>query len=444
MIFDNHIKQLKKTGMRPQSIVASIVSLPVLLCALVFLGMPYFAAPAWAQDSPNAPHFEKVVVADRQDDGYWVEAVDINNDKKPDLVTSGLTVGKVVWYENQTKTGEERSTWEKHYITTLPKPVALAPSDIDQDGWTDIFISHDYGACMFQCGPNDGKISWLRNPGKTGGEWEIRHIGDLVATHRLQPGHFTTKDKLELLAVPVVGSDGVESPVPITLYTKPKDVLTAKEWPSEIVDKSFRVIHGVVPYNSGGSLDSVLLASEEGIHIFSLDETKKPIIKFIGIGELGQSEFKGSGNVAIGYLKGKSAFDHYFPTVEPFHGNTIALYTPTQEKYERKVQKVFGPEGEAVGHHVVTADFDGDGDDEFLVAERGPIPWQGIVYYDPVRNHNSKIEFKETRLSESSAARIAVADFDGDGRKDFATTGYYTEGYFNADNSQVLVFFNKE
>ena len=35
-----------------------------------------------------------------------------------------------------------------------------------------------------------------------------------------------------------------------------------------------------------------------------------------------------------------------------------------------------------------------------------------------------------------------TADLNGDGRLDFATTGYYTPGYYLCDNSQVNIFMN--
>jgi len=97
-----------------------------------------------------APYFEEVLVADELKDGYWIEAVDINGDGRPDLVASGLAVGEVVWYENP--------TWEERPIAKFPKPVAMYHADIDRDGRMDLVICHDYGNCMYNCRPEDGKI----------------------------------------------------------------------------------------------------------------------------------------------------------------------------------------------------------------------------------------------------------------------------------------------
>ena len=97
-----------------------------------------------------APEFEAEVVARDLEDGYWIQAADIDGDGRLDLVTSGLAIGEVVWYRNP--------DWGRKPIATLPKPVALDHADIDGDGLVDLVISHDYGTCMFDCKPEDGKI----------------------------------------------------------------------------------------------------------------------------------------------------------------------------------------------------------------------------------------------------------------------------------------------
>jgi hypothetical protein len=45
----------------------------------------------------RAPAFKKVVVEDNLEDGYWIQAVDIDGDGRPDLVTSGLAQGNISW-----------------------------------------------------------------------------------------------------------------------------------------------------------------------------------------------------------------------------------------------------------------------------------------------------------------------------------------------------------
>lgn len=86
------------------------------------------------------------------------------------------------------------------------------------------------------------------------------------------------------------------------------------------------------------------------------------------------------------------------------------------------------------------ADFDGDGDDEFLVALRGPWPWQGVMYYKAVDPRNGI--FTKWRVSSDSAARIALGDFFSHGKIDFATISYSVPKYYVAKDAKITVYRN--
>jgi hypothetical protein len=396
------------------------------------------------------PKFEQALVEGGLKDGYWLDSVDLNGDGKLDLVASGLAVGEIVWYENP--------GWKKHIIGQLSKPVAMDHIDIDGDGREDLVVCHDYGECMYHCQPQDGKISWLRNPGDgSDSAWEQRFIADLMATHRVRFGYFTQHETPELMGLPVVGPEGgmsgVHKPVRVMLYRRPDDVRGAESWKGELIDgESFRIIHDVVVGKWGGSdaLDSVMLATEEGVCWFRYEDGawKNSVLGTGELTEYTQTHFKGTGNIAFGRVEDDPYA--YIAAIEPFHGNVVAVYTKEgggrldDARWRRTVLDVYGDPNESdegPGHHVMAADFDGDGDDEFLVALRGPWPWQGVFYYKCIDVENAV--FTKFRVSSASAARIALGDFDGDGRIDFATTGYYTPGYFLCDDPRVLVYYNR-
>jgi len=401
------------------------------------------------------PSFKSEVVESFRNDGYWVEPIDVNNNGKTDLIGYGLGLGEVTAYKNP--------DWTKELITKVYSPVGMHHADINGNGFNDIVICHQYGKTMVDCDPDGGKIDWFENPGTPDGKWKQHFIGKSCAMHRLRIGHFTRTDKWQVLGLPIVGQPfQVHSIAPMILFTEPDDISNAEKWDEEVIDdSSFRIVHAVelLP-NPETGLDNFVIAAEEGVIWMGYDlNTKTWNKKVLGIGDhtqippdgfvKGEKEiFKGSGNVAVGKIG--SDPHAYMATIEPFHGNMVAVYcknddAPIEEaKWTRYVLDVFdnlNEHSEGPGHHVVCHDFDGDGEDEFLVALRGPMPWQGVFYYKAVDAKNGV--FTKWRVSSESAARIAVGDFNGNGKLDFATMGYSVQGYFETADPKIMMFYNE-
>lgn len=401
------------------------------------------------------PKFKQEVVAKNLRDGYWLEAADINQDSKVDLFGYGLTLGEIYWYEN--------STWKKHLVTDKIKmPVGGDYADITGNGFPDIIVCYElYGPIGTIHDPDTqgGKIDWIENPGHDLNKkerWKRHYVGRTTGMHRLRAGYFTQTEKLEILGFPIVAKEDVHAVLPVVLFTQPEDVSNSAEWPMTIIDNSnFRMIHGAekkIGLIDGSSRDSVLLASDEGVTWLYYDVKNHQWKRvLIGAGELTQFEktgFKGSGDMDVGRIGG-DAFA-YVAALEPFHGNTVGVYykennaAPSEASWKRVILDVFGDpneNGEGPGHQVVCADFDGDGDDEFLVGLRGPWPWQGVFYYKAIDIKNGI--FTKWRVSDESVARIAIADFKNRGTIDFATIAYSVPNYYVAKEAKIVVHYNE-
>lgn len=392
------------------------------------------------------PAFDSQTVADFLRDGYWLEAANITGSGQPDLVGYGLKVGEIYWYESP--------TWRKRLVVDkIKEPVGMDFGDVTGDGCDDLVVCYQLygpGGTIHHADPEGGKIDWLRNPGAEalarGERWERHYIGRAVGMHRLRVGHFTRADKLQVIGFPIVAVEAVHAVLPIVLFTAPDDPASG-EWEREVVsDASYRMIHGVArkPGVLASGLDGILMASDEGVTwLWWADGAWHS--EHLGDGENGQFEqttFKGSGDVDGGRLGGEPLA--YAAAVEPFHGNTVAVYVRHGESWRRFVLDVFGDpneNGEGPGHSVMCADFDGDGDDEFLIGLRGPAPWQGVFYYKVLDAERGL--FLKWHVAGESTARIVAADFTGDGQLDFATISYSVEKYFVAPKAQITVHENQ-
>lgn len=400
--------------------------------------------------------FDTVIVDDAVTDSYFTVALDVNNDGRPDIVKSGLgnpgrDLAEIVWYENP--------AWTKHTVCRLNVPVGLATADVDDDGFRDLIVSHDYEYCIFGCEADNGRVSWLRNPGADWAQstWKRYYIGDLMATHRLRVGSFTEPEAFELMAFPVTGGvrGNIHVPAQIKLFTRPRNPLAAERWEPTGALNNQRLLHGETVRkflaDQGDQADSVLLASAAGITWMRYSKEAGWSGKNLASGELGQvdkspSRFKGSGDVDVGRL-GRTEFA-YLVAQEPFHGTAVALYTRDKKlpfadaTWNREVIDTFGEpnaRGEGPIHHVLCGNFDDDEDDEFVVALRGPNESNGVYLYDFAGKH----KLRRQRLSELSASRLAFADFNGDNLLDIVSVPYVVGTYYRAPVAKVVLLLNK-
>ncbi|MFZ4841852.1 VCBS repeat-containing protein [Mycetocola saprophilus] len=395
------------------------------------------------------PQFDPVTVTDFLRDGYWLEALDVTGSGTPDLVGHGLTAGELYWYENP--------GWRKRLLLDgITEPVGGDSGQITGHHGDDYVVSYQLygpGGTIHHADPEGGKIDWLENPGPEaalrGDRWARHPVGRAVGMHRLRLGHFTRGDRVQILGFPIVTVQSVHSVLPIVLFTEPEDLLGTAEWEREVIsDNRFRMIHGVAlrPGIAPGTYDQILMASDEGVTRLYFDAGQW-IFERVGDGEQSQFEvtnFRGSGDLDGGRVGGDPLA--YVAAIEPFHGNTVSVYVRDPRAsggWRRFVLDTFGEpneNGESPGHSVITADFDGDGDDEFLIGLRGSSPWQGVFYYKAI--DLARGIFVKWRVGEESVARIVVADFDDSGRPDFATIAYSVEHYFVARRAGITLHVN--
>lgn len=133
------------------------------------------------------------------------------------------------------------------------------------------------------------------------------------------------------------------------------------------------------------------------------------------------------------------------------------------QKWKRHVLDTYGTPnqqlktGDGPGHYIVCADFDGDGDDEFLLSLFGPLdrddkgesiapgggphPFKGIMYYKAIDLKNGI--FAKWKIAEESSARIALGDFAGKGLIDIVSMKYNVKRYYEEPAPVVTLHLNQ-
>ncbi len=344
--------------------------------------------------------------------GYAVVTGDVNGDKRPDVVAINGT--ELAWFQ--------APTWEKHVMigkgSTVADNVTLALHDIDRDGRLDVALGAGW------TGQNTGTLQWVRQnaPGTTPA-WEVFPIGAERTLHRSRWADVDGNGSPELVVAPLHGADN-KGPAwegagaRLLVFTPPAN--PAKDpWPVQVADNQNHIFHNFLPVNmDADKQEELVTASREGLFVIKRRPDGTWLRTQIGEGVPGE--------VKVGRVGGR----RMFATVEPWHGNGIAIYA---EQPKGLWAKTTIESGLLDGHALGWADFDGDGNDELVAGWRG-AKQPGLALYTINRDGTlgTKTMIDDAGVTKDPATMgmatedLAVADLNNDKRPDIVAAGRAT------------------
>jgi hypothetical protein len=343
-----------------------------------------------------AADFREHVIATGLKGGYQVVAADLNGDGKPDLIALATQMSELVWFENP--------NWERHVIASgLTGMINLAVSN------NQIVLA--YGFTM-QAATSKGIVAVLKPNGDPRQPWTLTEIDRLPTSHRIRWANFDGSPAA--VNAPLIGPNAVapdyRDHVPLVYYRPGK-------WARTVIGNENKGIqHGITIVDWDGKVrDSILTSSFSGIDLYRYVKDKWTRTE-ISKGNPDPWPKSGTSDLAVGHT-GKQRF---LATIEPWHGNQVAVYVEHRGQWRREVID----DSLLDAHTIVTADLNGNGRDEIIAGMRGK-PYQ-VLIYSRADNESRRWTRQVLDTGGMAAAACTAVDLNGDHRIDIACIGSAT------------------
>jgi hypothetical protein len=346
--------------------------------------------------------FRQHVIAEDLSSGYQVIAVDMDLDGDSDLVALASRMAELVWYENP--------TWNRHVLSSgRSRMINLAACGTDSDGYPVFVLAEEFEN---KAAASKGTVLVLER-GDGAGPWKATEIDRLPTSHRIRCADIDGSGQLVYVNAPLIGehSEGPEfrDPVPLVYYRPGR-------WKRVVIgDENPGVMHGIHVIDwDGDGRDEILTASFSGIHLYDW-KAGEWSRQEIAEGDPSPWPKSGSSDLAVGQLQGT----RFIASIEPWHGNQLAIYTKGETGWRRNVVD----DSFVDGHTVVAADLNGDGRDEVIAGHRRA--GGGVYIYEAQAEGQSWVR-SPLDVGGVAAAACAVEDFNSDGLPDIACIGSST------------------
>jgi aldos-2-ulose dehydratase/isomerase family protein/VCBS repeat protein len=337
--------------------------------------------------------------------GYQVIAADVNHDGKPDLIALASGMKELVWFENP--------TWERHVIVgNQSHMINCAAWDTDGDGIPEIVLASEFANVAKN---SIGVVSVLKHNGDPRQLWTATEIDRLTTSHRLRWADLDGSGKKVLVNAPLTGA---KADAPQYRDHTPLVFYRPGAWRRETIgEENEGVVHGIYIVDwDGKGREGILTASFVGIDLYRYSKAGRWTRTEIAKGDPAAWPKSGSSDVAVGRL-GKQ---RYLAAIEPWHGHQVAIYQPAKSGWQRKVID----DSLVDGHTIWTGDLNGDGNDEVVAGYRGK--GRSVFVYYPEDAKGARWSKHDLDEGGMAAAACAIADLNGDGRKDIACIGSAT------------------
>ncbi|HEX7378818.1 MAG TPA: VCBS repeat-containing protein [Pirellulales bacterium] len=354
-------------------------------------------------------------IPERLEVGYAVTVVDMNADKRPDIVV--VDTNRVIWFENP--------SWRVHTLIqdqTKRDNVCLAPYDIDGDGQLDFALGADWRPADTRTG---GTIQWISRGGAAAGRWQVHAIGEEPTTHRMRWVDLDGDGRSELVVAPLFGRNStkplfMEAPMRLLAYSIPADPVKGP-WQAKVISEELHVAHNFWPtdLDRDGRVD-LLVASFEGVTLLTQDAGGAWKSRRIGAGNQDNRESRGASEIKHGRFADGG---DYIATIEPWHGYQVVVYTRPADDAQLWRRQVLDDDLKW-GHAVWCANLDDDDDEELVIGVRDDKSGAGrcgLRIYDPAAGG----EWRRHVIDPGgiNIEDLTVADFNGDGRNDIVAVG---------------------